>query len=1003
MDPADFLNAVRLGHNLPPGARDIMLAEVERIVREGRVASRVAQTREGPTLRKQVRKWAAVRAEADRIGLESEATIQYAEREGLTDVQTVILMDALASNIDAMAKIDATLGGGVADLERVRLEAERADRVELNDHLMPRFISGGTETARGLAIRRMYALTNLDPLAWLAQAQRILDLMAPKGEVAVMSEDIRTGVTKRVNKVRKARAKAQAKADKKAPGVTTADASTLQAGRMAGGELLQQEHLFGRANPVFRVQKFIKRLEGEPTLEQETQGTLDLGDLTIVTKRYEGFEQFDQWARRLQSEPMTKQEQLELLYQMRESGVEAILERAGGKKPTGTGMGFLDREEQLAFIELQDFMSNLTPDATLAERMALFRKAMLLTSPVSHARNLLGNSIFAGLRMATDPVAAMADWVVQGVTKTGVRTKVGVGRDLRRVARLASIGAVQDMGDAMHGITPRSIKLKLDFFAGVELKNPGLRKLSNFILRTYDAADRPFKRFAFYRSLEEQAILMAREEGLTGEEADARVEDIMGRPPSEMYQRSWSAAEYATFQDTSQLAALAHSLKTLRSVHGQKIPGELRAALDFVVPFSRTPANIAARLIEHSPLSFAALGHDLDAFATHRARLAEAREKGDAKNIRVAERLVADAQLKLVNRISRGFVGSAAIAVGYLLAMMDLLTGSPPKDERERAGRELEGRAPNAMWFAGDWWQLSGLAPAANLLLVGANMHRFAADSERSLLEKGALFPLVIAQDIAVNVKEQSFMRGLADVADLMSREEFAQEKASAGFLTSIIPTIVRQAALLGDPNVRRSRTVVQNVIRAIPFASRGLPIRRNAFGEPLERSSGLVNTFINPLKPRADRRVDDPLIAEIARVGATVGRIRILGAEDESERAFDLRSEITGTAVANGLRELIASDFYQNGLRRDVVRAAPNAAPSVIEEATKLMQAREIQMMTRRIRTQVTNFRREHPELFDPDKRPYIPETEESPGDLPQRRSSVEPKRTLDPFAVNQ
>ena len=236
-------------------------------------------------------------------------------------------------------------------------------------------------------------------------------------------------------------------------------------------------------------------------------------------------------------------------------------------------------------------------------------------------------------------------------------------------------------------------------------------------------------------------------------------------------------------------------------------------------------------------------------------KLREAEASGQGKQLNAAEALVTEAQLRLVNRLARSFTGTAAITVGYLLAMWDRMTGSPPEDERERAKWELEGRAPNAIRMYGEWWQLSGLAPVANMLAIGAQMHHFAHDAELSLFEKGLLAPLELTRDVAVNVKEQSFMRGLSDISDLISRQESARERSAAAAITSFIPTIVRRAAILGDSEVRRTRSLWQNIKRNIPFLERTLSVRRNAFGEALERSSGLVATFINPMTPRSDRR----------------------------------------------------------------------------------------------------------------------------------------------------
>lgn len=248
------------------------------------------------------------------------------------------------------------------------------------------------------------------------------------------------------------------------------------------------------------------------------------------------------------------------------------------------------------------------------------RKAGLLSSLKTHFINNLSNASFAGTEEAVmRPIAAMADIAASAVT--GERTvqmpnpkaMYNSFRDLVKTpeykneledfARNYQKSGVSNMWSIIKNGDTKSHMDKLQL-AETSSGVPLIDAYVNYSFRTLSAEDAFYKTYAFRRSLEEQAKTIAITDARTskGLSVKGRTEQLLKNPSPNMQMKAIADAEYATYQNDNLLSTAISKTKNYLQEHGA---GAGKTALDFILPFDRTPTNIVLRSLDYTPLGFA--------------------------------------------------------------------------------------------------------------------------------------------------------------------------------------------------------------------------------------------------------------------------------------------------------------------------------------------------------------------------------------------------------------
>ena len=526
-------------------------------------------------------------------------------------------------------------------------------------------------------------------------------------------------------------------------------------------------------------------------------------------------------------------------------------------------------------------------------------KSGLLSAPRTFASNTLGNITMAGLETAKEYPAMFFDRIFSAWT--GTHTKSAGALDPRNMARLSFDGArkgADDFVKIMRGERP--VNLNTDLPREVKFETPFLNWYTRTVSRGLNATDALFKNVAVTRSLDEQARAIAQAEKLSGDAFNQRVQELIVRPTDEMSMRAAADAEIATFQESS---AIAEGV--------EKVAKMLGPAGDVLIPFRRTPANIAKRIYEYSPLGM----------ASQLKRASNILIKRDASE-----------QREFVNALGRISVGSGAIALGYTLASEGRMSGFFPSNQRERDAWEEQGKLEGAIKVSekSPWVQINKYSPLGNLLQIGAQMYTMDQDVGTTQGQQvfGALTaPLKSVSELPMvaNVKDltEAFQKAGTEESGEAALKVLGRSASGAlpfsGLLRSIAGGVDPLARETKSPRVLES---VQNqVINAIPFASRTLPAKVDPLGLPAERPFGVLGSMFVPSQVRDDLTQQDFVRKELARTGAVVGRIKRSG--EETGEQYATREVKVGTAIRNALAQIITKDpTYRQIGRIDPARA---------------------------------------------------------------------------------
>jgi len=516
--------------------------------------------------------------------------------------------------------------------------------------------------------------------------------------------------------------------------------------------------------------------------------------------------------------------------------------------------------------------------STTGEKIAAFFRANLLTNPKTHAINVTGNVGMRLLETAKDVPATLFD-VLMGAA-TGVRTK---DLNLADMATGGFRGARQGLADAVEVLRRGDVDTKsLEIPKQTNFDSPLANAYVNGVFRTMAAEDKFFRTVAYTRSLEEQARVAAKARGLKGQALTDEVQAMVRKPSAQMEAQAILDADIVTFRQDSRLAQAASGM---RNAVG-KVIGDTGA--NILIPFARTPANIASTIINYSPLG--AIEPILKAKTIGQKQIAEA--------------------------LGRSSVGTLAMWTGYEMAKKGEMTGFYPQDEKTRKEWELTGKTEGSMRLGDNWVQVNRLSPMGNLMTIGSALYQLEQE------DPGAIETIVRSTAMPASaVYDLPMVSGVRDIIEAVrpggeGAEAFARgaARAAQGFVPG--SSLLRGIARGMDETVRQTRTgegpsTGRSFVTGIPGAAQQLPARLSALGEPIQRPGGMVQALLSPVGISPARTAADPLLVEIERTQAVPTPLE--QRKGESDAMFAQRQQAVGSAIRNVLTSAIASPQYQS------------------------------------------------------------------------------------------
>jgi hypothetical protein len=540
------------------------------------------------------------------------------------------------------------------------------------------------------------------------------------------------------------------------------------------------------------------------------------------------------------------------------------------------------------------YVSSLHKSTPIEKTLAVW-KAGLLTNPLTHTVNVTGNVTMAAMETAKEVPAAAIDAVISLVRGTE-RTKAISPRGLfLEQMRGVSAGVKAAKRTLQHGNSPEELA-KWDFRTVQFGDGPAGRIAQAYtdgVFRSLGAEDALFRSAAMGRALEEYMRLEAKRMVKAGTAAttDDAMKLLRQHPPPNVVADAILDAEVATFQQENAIAnAISAARRGLRSKGADVTAG----LTEVVAPFVKTPTNIAGSLVQYSPLGFVTA---------------------------LTKQIKHPAQKKLAEDLGRAMTGSGLVALGFMLAAEGQATGAAPKDAAERAQWELEGKQPNSLRFGDQWLNVSRLAPAGALLSVGAQMYHAKENAKSTTggVAAATLTPARVALD-------QTFLKGVSGALEAVNDPARFGETFLENTAGSLVPAVVAAAARGVDPYQRVTDGPLERIQSRIPGLSQNLLPRRTAFGKPVPSRGGVAAQMLDVTQGVPANK--DPLVAELARLGVTVGfPARTVREQGETRRRssaeYDRFLAQVGPETERALRELLANPLYQRATdeeKEDVV-----------------------------------------------------------------------------------
>lgn len=492
----------------------------------------------------------------------------------------------------------------------------------------------------------------------------------------------------------------------------------------------------------------------------------------------------------------------------------------------------------------------------------------LLSSPPTHIVNIVSNAATAILSVGERKVASLlGDSIPPGESTAQLKGMVEGAKDGVRLAwHTFKTNEPFDVMDKLEVIERKPISAKnLELsgnagrfadFVGNIVTSPG---------RMLSTADTFFKSVGYRMELHAQAYRTAFGEGLEGKALQERIAGIIHSPPENIKLAAVDASRYQTFTnalDDTKIGTVGELGKFGESLRrGKKIGPYARV----IIPFVRTPTNIASYALERTPLAFVS--------RSVREDIAAGGARRDLALGKIA-------------------VGSTIMAISSDMAMQGQITGNGPVNPQMKSTLRMSGWQPYSIKVGDTYYAYNRLDPIGALLGIAADTTEIIGqvDSEATADELGVAVVLSVVQNMA----SKTYMSGLFEAINAISESSVDPEadnyKLARYFQRlggSLVPSGIAAVERQVDPTVRAANGYLETIKARIPGYSDDLPPRRNIFGEPIVLQGGIGPDIMSPVY--TSKVVKDSVIDEIVMQEVPLSMpIRVINDNELSPQQYD-------------------------------------------------------------------------------------------------------------------
>lgn len=490
---------------------------------------------------------------------------------------------------------------------------------------------------------------------------------------------------------------------------------------------------------------------------------------------------------------------------------------------------------------------------TMTEKLMELRRVSMLLNARTNVRNFVSNAFMMPIRWTADRVTALGEGAYKLIHPEYQSTQSAnpvASKESRQLASEAFETVREELlGDNKYNDAQGAIRDK-QIFKGSKFSEMFDNLTNGALTRANQAMGKDVspslmetaRNFTYYllekgddvfvkKNFESRMASYLEAQGITN------LESI----PADAYTLATQEAYKATFKDDTKLATI---LSDVRRTLG--VPG------DIVMPFTKTPANIAMRGIDYSPVGVAN---------------ALVKLKNAKSNVEVSNALTL---------LGQGATGTAAIAVGYALAQSGIIQGALSDDKDEAQWEKSHGKLAYSVKVGDNYYTFDWAQPASIPIILGTTIYQCMQDSDNALD--------TIYQGAVAATNAWSDLSPLQTLTDIFGGNGTPAENIADTFLEAPlgwIPAQLGAAARIGDTtqrvtydNTSKLNNIINQAKSKIPGMSQTLPVAYDTWGNPIKRQDSTGEAALaNLLNPGQIGNIrETPIDDEINDLYASTG-----------------------------------------------------------------------------------------------------------------------------------
>lgn len=529
---------------------------------------------------------------------------------------------------------------------------------------------------------------------------------------------------------------------------------------------------------------------------------------------------------------------------------------------------------------------------TKMEKVDAWRYLSMLGNPKTHIRNIVSNVAMMGTIKVKNAMARTGEMLLP----TAKRTKTW--RKASDVVTNYAKQTAEEMKETITGeakySTKNSIESKKQIF-----KNKTLEKVRELNSKALEGEDWFFSKNAFTSSFKEYLTA----QGIRTQQ------DIDNNPLiiEKAKKLAVEQAEIATFRQYSQLAGKISQLE-----RNSKIA---KTAIGAVLPFKKTPINVAKTGIKYSPLGLIK-SVSYDAYQVKTGNMEAS---------------------QMIDNMAQGLTGTSLALLGYALAKAGFLNGAGDDDKEGKYDSYL-GTQSYSITIGNQNFALSWLSPIAMPLFIGANAYEIYEEQEDWNMN-------VVTDMLAKTLDPLSEMSFLSSLDSALSSYDSGAgkfmaigENAVQSYIGQFFPTFFSQLASTLDDKKRTTKAsnnaswkfgeeTIRKIAYKIPGLRNQLEVSTDIWGNEIEQSENIITRAIENFISPATRKEDilSRLDTEIKKVYREVGDTGVIphvpyGYIQYKDTKYDMSAseytqykKIYGQIAYEYLNKLINNSAYHN------------------------------------------------------------------------------------------